>query len=324
MYYVILDETKNIGCISKSRLNKIEPHIRQTKKPFSTDYIDIYTLSSDLQECKKYLDQIDPKIKHLFKIVKFRSELKYTAFIDILGFSDYIKRKIVDDFEADDFYTELNEIIKYLQYEQTMNIEIEYVKDSKLNFVWISDTFVVTIEYIKGIESKKLYEIQTMLLFRLSIIISSIHHYCAIKFDLLVRGAISSKYSCIQNNLIVGEGISEANFLEKNIAIFPRVIFEESLINEEIVSLQKDRPFISKDCDGYYFVDYLNMLRYMPPMIGNTRKVEHKYVQNVACKEICKLIDKYKKLVLKGLSEKNQKVKQKYMWLDNYLRKIYA
>ena len=80
-------------------------------------------------------------------------------------------------------------------------------------------------------------------------------------------------------NFILGEGVSEAARLEKNIAIYPRVIFEENIISDEmyeIISRQyddNDLNFVSKDCDGYYFVNYLAILQELPPMIGKMFKI---------------------------------------------------
>ena len=44
------------------------------------------------------------------------NEIKYTAFIDVLGFSSYIENKITNDTEAQDFSKNLKKIIDYLEY----------------------------------------------------------------------------------------------------------------------------------------------------------------------------------------------------------------
>ena len=167
-----------------------------------------------------------------------------------------------------------------------------------------------------------------MMIFRLSMIIASIHHFVASQFELIVRGGISSKYSCITNNFILGEGVVEAHKLENDIAVYPRVIFEQNIINDKIHELMtryysdNDLDFISKDCDGYYFVNYLAILQYIPPMIGKMLKIPDDKIKENAIKQKINMIKKYKKIVEDGLEISNEKVKSKYNWLNNYLSRV--
>ena len=161
-------------------------------------------------------------------------------------------------------------------------------------------------------------------------IISSIHHFVASEFGLIIRGGISSKYSCITDNFILGEGIVEAHKLEKDIAIYPRVILESSIINDELYEIitrhyrDNDLDFISKDCDGYYFVNYLALLQYIPPMIGKAfkKEIERLGEEKYMFKLKRDVLEKYKEIVINGLKTTNEKVRIKYNWLDNYLKRV--
>ena len=170
--------------------------------------------------------------------------------------------------------------------------------------------------------------IKGMMIFRLSMIIASIHHFIASQFGLIVRGGISSKYSCITNNFILGEGIVEAHKLENDIAIYPRVVFKQSIISNDVYEIMtrhyrdNDLDFISKDCDGYYFVNYLAILQYIPPMIGKTFKIPDDKLKEHATKQKINIIEKYQKIVADGLKITNEKVKNKYSWLNNYLGRV--
>lgn len=170
--------------------------------------------------------------------------------------------------------------------------------------------------------------IKSMMIFRLSMIIASIHHFVASQFGLIVRGGISSKYSCITNNFILGKGIVESHKLESDIALYPRVVFEQNIINDEIHEIMtrhyrdNNLDFISKDYDGYYFVNYLAILQYIPPMIGKMFKIPDDKIKENAIKQKINMIEKYQKIVADGLEMSNEKVKSKYNWLNNYLSRV--
>ncbi|MEA3314848.1 MAG: hypothetical protein U9Q30_03180 [Campylobacterota bacterium] len=236
-YYVVIDKSTMFNSEDEEKINKIEVEIQDTKLPFSDEYIDLYLISNDKNECKSYIQNLKKEIQKYFRIEQVGSEIQYTAFIDILGFSNHIKTEITNDYQAEEFYDNFNEVIEYLQYEQQDKFAIEnadYLNDIKIKYSWISDTFVFSIEYLNEIKKNDENIIKGMMIFRLSMIIASIHHFMASKFGLIVRGAISSKYSCITNNFILGEGVAEASKLEKEIAIYPRVIFEQNIISDEI------------------------------------------------------------------------------------------
>jgi hypothetical protein len=329
-YYVVLNNNLVIDNNQKQKLHNIDPLIKQTKKPFSDHFIDIYEISSNKHDCEDFIAGQDASIQNLFEINQFRNGIKYTAFLDILGFSVYIKEHITNDFQADDFHNDLREIIDYLEFMKNETFDIvdaQFLDDMELKYSWISDTFVVTIEYTKDADGKDVI-IKSLMLMQLSIIVSSIYHFIANKYKLLIRGGVSSKYSCITPNLILGEGIIESANLEKNIAIYPRVIFEHSIITEEIykkLSLQYNNNYlncIAKDCDGYYFVNFLAMLQYIPPMIGKIAKVPNDKIKEQTIGHKLDILNSYKRIIVNGLAADEYKIKSKYIWLDNYMKEM--
>ena len=330
-YYVLVSEDTIINDKQKKEIDKIKAEILDTKLPFSERLIDIYLISNNKNECEIYIKNLNEDIRGLFNIEQVGSEIQYTAFLDILGFSNYIKTKITNDYLAEEFYNTFNEVIEYIQHEKEVESVInnaDYLKNIKIKHSWISDTFVISIEYMNEVGEENENIIKSMMIFRLSMIIASIHHFMAIKFGFIVRGAISSKYSCITNNFILGEGVAEAATLEKDIAIYPRIIFEQNIISPEINELisrhydDNDLNYITKDCDGYYFVNYLAMLQYVPPMIGKMFKVSDNKIKENAIQQKINVIEKYKKIVIDGLQMPNEKLKAKYIWLNNYLERV--
>ncbi|MCF6341125.1 MAG: hypothetical protein L3J10_10330 [Sulfurimonas sp.] len=330
-YYVLVDKSTIFHNEDKDEINKVEVEIQDTKLPFSDKYVDLYLISNDKNECKSYIQNLNKEIQKYFHIEQVGSEMQYTAFIDILGFSNYIKTEITNDYQAEEFYDNFNKVIEYLKHEKQNEFAIEqadYLNDIKLRYSWISDTFVVSVEYMNEIKKNDENIIKGMMIFRLSIIIASIHHFMASKFGLIVRGAVSSKYSCITDNFILGEGVAEASKLEKEVAIYPRVVFEKNIISDEIHEIitrkhkNNDLNFISKDCDGYYFVNYLAMLQNIPPMIGKMFKIPDDKIKENSIKQKINVIEKYQKIVANGFKIPNGKVKAKYTWLNDYLGRV--
>lgn len=331
-YYVLVNQDTVTNEKQREEIDKIELEFKDTKLPFSEKYIDVYLLSHDKNECEKYIEDLDKKIQGFFYIDQVGTEIQYTAFLDILGFSNHIKTEITNDYQAEDFYATFNEVIEYLQFEKQDIFQIDsadYLKYIKIKHSWISDTFVISIEYLNEIREEDENKIKGMMIFRLSMIIASIHHFMASKFGFTVRGGISSKYSCITDNFILGEGVAEAHKLEKEIAVYPRVIFEQNIVNDEIYEIMtrqyrdNDLNFISKDCDGYYFVNYLAMLQLIPPMIGKMFRIPDEKIIENAIQQKINVIEKYQKIVTNGFKIPNEKVNAKYVWLDNYLGKFF-
>ncbi len=330
-YYITVSKDTICKTKLKEEIDKVEAEITDTKLPFSDKYVDIYLISDNKKECEEYIKDLNEDIQNYFHIEQVGSEIQYTAFLDILGFSNYIKTEVTNDYEAEEFYYIFNEIIEYLLSEQQDEFSVEnadYLKYIKIKYSWISDTFVVSMEYMNEIKKVDENIIKGMMMFRLSIIIASIHHFMASKFGFIVRGAISSKYACITDNFILGEGVAEASKLEKEVAIYPRVIFEQNIISDEIYELisrhynDNDLNYITKDCDSYYFVNYLAMLQYIPPMIGKTFRIPDDKIKESAINQKINIIEKYKKIVKDGLKIPNEKVNAKYMWLNNYLGRV--
>lgn len=251
--------------------------------------------------------------------------IKYTAFIDILGFSDLIAKKITNEEQAEKFYTEIEEgVLSFLDFCEND----VYAKESenfdefnalKFNYLWISDTFVLSVEYKDDVTKLKKH-IKSMMIYTLSLYISSVAQHFIHKHQLCIRGGITSKYTYMKDKLLLGEGISEAHYLESKIASNPRVIFSTDIITEEILELllQNHNPIISKDCDGFYFVDFLNALKRMPMMIA---KENEKFTKKEQYEQFLKestdaFYASLKQMIREGLQNPQNKVK--YMWMNEY------
>lgn len=258
-----------------------------------------------------------------------KEKIKYTAFLDVLGFAQYIEKNITNDEEAEEFHSNLNLITQYLEYlknDTYGSLDIDFLKYIIIKYTWISDTFVLTIEYDNEGED---VIISSMMIYILSLAITSIHHFFANEYGLLIRGAISSKYTFINNNILLGAGIVEAYGLESKIATNPRVIFAEDIITDEILEklslLHKNNTLniISQDCDGYYFINYISALQDIPPMIGKPMPpIPKEKLEERATQSKVEALSNYRKIIDAGLKINNPSVKSKYMWLEQYVYKV--
>ncbi len=256
-------------------------------------------------------------------------KIKYTAFIDVLGFGKYIEKNITNDEKAEQFYDNLHLITQYLEYlknDTYEKLDIVFLNDIDIKYTWVSDTFVLTIEY----DNEKLEDsILSTMIYLLSLAITSIHHFFAQKYGFLIRGGISSKYTFINDNILLGAGIVEAHYLESKIASNARVIFADGILTDEILErlslLHNDNNLniISKDCDGYYFINYIGMLQDIPPMIGNrVAPLLGEKLKEREIKDKIEALKEYRKIIQAGLQITDVDVQLKYIWLEEYIDKV--
>lgn len=125
------------------------------------------------------------------------------------------------------------------------------------------------------------------------------------KRNILFRGGITLNSLAINEMMVWGKGLSEVVNYEEKLAIYPRIIISNSLI--EIFKaniLEKEyfdeKYFCLKDTDGLYFFDYINYAE-LPYA---------KYILTKGYKEFCEKVK----------NETDIKVLQKYNWHKQYLR----
>lgn len=74
---------------------------------------------------------------------------------------------------------------------------------------------------------------------------------------LLVRGGITIGEFYADDSIVFGEGLIRAVELEEKIAIMPRIIIDKDKFNIDF-SLLERKNYLSKDNDGFYFVNYFD------------------------------------------------------------------
>lgn len=124
------------------------------------------------------------------------------------------------------------------------------------------------------------------------------------KKNMLFRGGITLNSLAINEMMVWGKGLSEVVFLEEKLAIFPRILISDALIEIFKANISEEEFFDEKyyclkDTDSLYFFDYINY----------SELPDAEYVLTEVYKKFCEKIKK----------EKDIKILQKYNWHKRYL-----
>ena len=123
--------------------------------------------------------------------------------------------------------------------------------------------------------------------------------------DIFLRGGIVCDELYIDDVLVWGKALTDAYYIENNIAIYPRIVISKDLIElDPIVNIgnkMRSANNIIQDFDGEFFIDYLN------------------YPDD---NEIQKLIQISNSNIEKHLAEETDaRILQKIYWQKNYIQK---
>ena len=242
------------------------------------------------------------------------------AFIDVLGVSQYVKNH------------ELSKLSFILSIGKNINHTTSKANKYNIRGFYFADTFVLVSNNIKEI---------SQLLFVIRYI-----HDKAIENGFLIRGSIAKgkvHFPRKNDGIFLGEAYFKAYELESQIAIYPRVLIDESLANKvqniDAYPLgQRDiklYEFIKEDFDGLHYVDLLN------PKISRWKQEtleRHngdfaiKFIPNNDSERFRKLVKKLCELIRSFSNNSNSKsnsnnsdfkiikLQQKYRYLKNKLK----
>lgn len=163
----------------------------------------------------------------------------YVAFIDILGFTNYVENNNFDD---------VNMVLEFLKVEKNTadsSLKMKYgIPYESINILLVSDSIILSIE--KDIKNSFEAIIWMCACFQASLLINS---------QMLMRGAISCGEFYIKDTILFGKAYLKAYELERKYKT-PRIIIDEAID----ISKMSDKTYVKKDeNDNVLFVDYLNM-----------------------------------------------------------------
>ena len=173
----------------------------------------------------------------------------YVAFLDILGF-----KNMINSFDCNKLY----EIFKRIMdaSDTTANVDDKEVEAfGHIKYYIMSDSVVVYID--AGI---------TDALFALLSSCQTIQ-MALLRDNILLRGGVERGTLFRENSVIFGKGLTQAYLLESNVALFPRIVFNQELLDDgkvRNVAVSQDvwnLFLISKDNDELFYVNPVALAR---------------------------------------------------------------
>lgn len=266
--------------------------------------------------------------------------IPFTFFVDMLGFGNKVGR--IDTQEKADSFFQFMETNKKLftSYSdldsQNTSNHVNIPNFYEFNYAFISDSIVISFKpkILNEKLPEELYFMHSASLFYImsSRITTLLFNVCK-EHKILFRGGVSTKFSQIQNEFVVGEGLIESYKLESIEAKTPRIILSKELSNQNkfLDSLKKisnkmysGHRLVKRDTDGYFFIDYLSHLiaqsNMKTPYVPIGHKAQHDYMNNLFFnyhKEA--ILDTKRYLDKLDSNHKNyNSIKEKYDWIKNY------
>ena len=140
--------------------------------------------------------------------------------------------------------------------------------------------------------------------------------------DVFIRGALLYGDLIYTDDFIYGKGIIDAHDIESNIAIFPRIIIDDSYFigaiaienskSEEPRNIDEIRNVIKQsfcyNLDDTLFLNYLEELKLLTESIP---QYAYPYTLN-------EFLIIHKERIIQNLKTDNRKVRHKYLWCKNY------
>lgn len=194
----------------------------------------------------------------------------YIAFIDILGFKDYVNKAPGKD--VVNFFREIQEVSE----KASMNFKSNFFTTemlSKVSFNSFSDTIILSI-------SKNEPVALNILIFMVNTVISNL----LFSHQILIRGAITEGKFYNSDNIMFGPALNYAAILEHEVCKFPRIIIPKFLLEEYIETvkdnddaLERIKKYIAEDpiisSDKYLILNYPRYCVMRLSYLGNRVKI---------------------------------------------------
>ncbi len=235
---------------------------------------------------------------------KIKSKVYYLLYIDLLGTIEKLDKDKDDEYLniINDLYNETLLILDRVYKDTYRNIEIK----SKI----FSDNVVLAIEKKDTDDTQKTS-------FKKGIIsnFAAFFQTTALQRGILTRGAITIGELYFDDIFINGKALNRAYLLESQVAIYPRVIYDNEIVMSFIQEYDR-RQKTNRDADGIFYIDIFKSLSVLQEELGvidNIRTAILNYwsqtIYDVEFKEINNIIGKPK------TKNTNYKYLQKLYWL---------
>lgn len=162
---------------------------------------------------------------------------RVVAFIDILGFAALVHQLGSDP----SLHAKLHQALAQIRVHKSSSLQPNRVQ-TNLEVSVFSDSIVLSSE-ANGLDN---------------VVWSAVHLQSnLLALGILVRGGISCGRTIHANDVLYGEGMLQAYYLESKAAVYPRIILDPKLI--ESVETGYRSVFLRQDTDGLWFLDPFSM-----------------------------------------------------------------
>jgi len=230
-------------------------------------------------------------------------EIRYTAFIDILGFKQHV-HAIDENPEKYETITAALTNLSVMDDLRKAMIESDHLSQSFKHIEEMQDLKIQIFSdciTISTADSKMGALAVTAM--------SALTYWILFSHGFFARGAISKDHLTLTDKLIFGKALITAYSLEQKSAFFPRIILDEHAFLEMGKHENLEIP-IKLDIDGLHYLDVFHKSTHMIIERWNKQQKENKYHINLENGKN-KLIDNLK-------TETETSSKQKLYWLKNY------
>lgn len=226
-------------------------------------------------------------------------ERRIVCFIDILGFSNIIKKTTKSTIGVN---FDLQNIVNALDFVHAHFSELSLDYEGLIQLSQFSDSIVISFPVKNRAEMIVLFKnikyVQVQLL----------SEYC-----ILMRGGIVIGNVIHNNSLLLGPAMIDAYMLESKCAMSPRIVIDPKVIYQYRKAVKEyaknglsdKEPTFSKDLDDTYYIDYFNFDDIEFYLNGNPQEYYS---------DICKI-------VRDNINSTDISIRVKYLWIRNKLKK---
>jgi hypothetical protein len=171
-----------------------------------------------------------------------RFEQRYIAFVDILGFSDIVKRMAAEE----RLFTSIRDALRKLSSQSSEFTQYRLQKFSDIRMTAFSDCYVLS-------ESSSLSAWR---------VLAAVQKLGAdfLTEGILTRGAVVLGEAHHEGSVLFGQGIVDAYNWESDVAKYPRILVSEE-VRQKVWGYHKDtlwnEGLLERDVDGFWFVNLL-------------------------------------------------------------------
>jgi len=187
-----------------------------------------------------------------------KTSLYIVAYLDILGIASRMSQ------EKESQILPLNKLQNLYKSTIELTSKTNGIKSLRgIKFKIFSDNIVITKKLSLN-SSERIFDILSVLMCVSHFQISSVGD----SVGWLVRGGITIGELFINNTMVWGSALLRAYELEKNIAIYPRVVIDFNMLTE-LKSNKDVTDYLLLDFDGIFFLNYMHLWYYAGEIVMN-------------------------------------------------------